>query len=785
MRFSFWASLLFAMLMPAALSAQADVQPYSADTDGMWLPTRVKDLNYAEMKSLGCEVPVDSIYNEAAASLEDAIVSLDFGAGLCSGEIISPTGLMLTNHHCAYDGIASLSSTDNDLLTDGFWAQNHAAEKPLKGITASFLIRSVDVTEAVTADGGEDPFVAESRFDSLVQAAIAGTDYRGEVKEMLHGNEYWLFVYEDFTDVRLVGAPPSAIGKFGYDQDNWIWPRHTGDFALMRVYAGPDNKPAAYSTDNVPYKPRHFLPVSLEGIDNEDFTMIMGYPGSTDRYLTSSGTARTLEYSNPDKIRLLGLRTQIMKEAMDADDATRIALAAEYSSLMNQYKYYIGQTTMLERYDVIDEKKAEEEAFSKWVQQDSTRIERYAQPLTDLAEFEELYIAVDKFRNYLFHSALGTTSSIFAYQHLGEFAAAWSDGDSAAQEAAKAKLAEAAKDYFKQFVYEVDELSFANLALAWYSDLPEGWHPALLAEMAAEPEPVVVEAVEPEPLTKKEKRKLRRKNRKKNRETEVVEGPSIEPIEPEPLSDTDRILQWTQEAYAKSIVTDSARFYTFLDNPNPALIAEDPIYRYVMSALDFYFDKIIISHQAFEYHSGKAKRRYLEGLQKMKGQPLYPDANSTMRLSYGVALPYLPEDGVRYEYFTTLDGVMEKYDPEDKDYFVPEKLRKLATAEEYGPYVDADGELHTCFITTNDITGGSSGSGVMNAKGELIGVAFDGNWEAMAGDLYVFPQFNRTICVDIRYVLFVIDKFAGASHLLDEMKIVQAKASAETEAGRP
>ena len=749
--------LALGIILPVAGIAQTATEPYQ----GMWLPVKVKDLNYEEMKTMGVEVPVDLIYNEDTASLEDAIVKLNGGS--CTAEMISPEGLMLTNHHCAYDGIATLSSEDNDLLTDGFWALNNGEELPVPGGSAAFLVYSADVTPQLEEAGEK----AEEKLNELMEEASQDGKYEVEYKEMFNGSEIYIFAYEVYRDVRLVGAPPSSIGKFGFDTDNWTWPRHTGDFALLRVYADADNNPAAYSEDNVPYKPRHFLPISLNGVEEGDYAMIMGYPGTTTRYLTSSAIDLALKQSNFDKIELMGNKARIMKSYMDQDDKVRIALASDYASLMNTYKYYIGQTEMMDRYDVVGEKKEEEVEFQKWADSSEETKEKYGSVLQDIDELHNFYKPIDHFMNYFYYGLLFSDASGFAYQRLAKMRNILGQDDKEAIAAEMTKAKKSGEGYFENYLKDMDREVFTSSLISFYNNVPSEFHPEIINSII-NPAPEMPEP-EPEVEGKKKKKKKRRKKKKKKDEVEMVEGPVITEINPE-----ERLRAWAANAYETSLATNKDKFMAFVDNPNAETINNDPILGFVSSVIGFYQKEVGLKDATFDYRISFLRRDYVAGLREMNSdQNFYPDANSSMRLSYGKVRSYEPRDGVKYSHYTTLEGVMEKEDPTDEEFIVPAKLKELWEAKDYGQYADEDGRLRVNFLTTNDITGGNSGSPVINSKGELIGCAFDGNWEAMAGDIHVFPQFNRTICVDAGYILFVIEKFAGAKHIIDELTIVK------------
>ena len=774
-RYLTWVVILF-LGFSQTLLAQDNAALRTQSNEGMWLPLKANKLNYEDMSKMGFELPKEKLYNEEAPSLEDGIVKLDGGS--CSAEIISPQGLVLTNHHCAYDAIASLSSEDNDLLTDGFWSKSMEDELPIEGSTAAFLVHSEEVTAQLLDANGELADNFEEKINELTEKATEGTHYEAEIEQMFHGSEYYLFVYEVFKDVRLVGAPPSSIGKFGGDTDNWMWPRHTGDFSLLRVYAGPDNKPAEYSADNKPYKPVHYFPISLKGVDEFDYAMIMGYPGSTSRYLTSTEIKLALNRTNLDQSHLLGLKGRIMKEAMDQDDAVRIALASDYASLMNYYKYLIGQTTMMNRYDVPGEKEEEENGFLNWVAKDEKRKEKYGTVLQDIAKIHDGIEETDQFMTYFNFSLSQVQSLNLAYKSLSLLNAPAGEEEMVAL---LEETKEMSDEHFKTFYYDIDKDVFTAFALSLFENVPEDLHPNVFASiLAPPPPPPVIEEVAPVEEPEKPKKKKKKRRKKKNKKAEPAPEPvTITEVMPEPpvveeLSDEEKIARWVEVAYLNSIFTDKGRYEAFLESPSPQGLQQDPIMRYLFGLAIPYQTKVLATASAFDEELEPLSQTYIQGLREMKSdKSFYPDANSTMRISYGRVLAYEPRDGVFYDYYTTIDGVMEKEDPESDEFMVEPKLKELWMKEDFGRYANDEGELVTCFLTNNDITGGNSGSPVLNSRGELIGVAFDGNWESMASDIHIFPQFNRTISVDIRYVLFVIDKLAGATRLIEEMTIVE------------
>lgn len=704
-------------------------------TEGMWMPLSIKDLNYADMQKLGFKLGKEGVYSTTEISLKDKVVRLNGGS--CTAEVISGDGLLLTNHHCAYDAVASLSSVKNDFLTDGFWAKNHGEELPIPGGFVSFLVRMEDVTTQVLgADRKEtDPGVIEERKEKLIKEANEGNDYSIEIKEMFNGSELYLFVYEDFNDIRMVGAPPSSIGKYGGDTDNWMWPRHTGDFSLIRVYADKDNKPAAYSKDNIPYHPKAFFPISLKGVRENDYAMIMGYPGSTDRYLTSSQINFALDQTNGDRVKLMGQKLETMKKYMDKNDTIRIGLASNYASLANYWKYLIGQTTMLKRYDVAGVKAAEERQFVIWANAEGTRKDKYGKVMEQMQDLHKGYNNVDKYVSYFQFAVLGPQASSIAASFMRlQNGLATAGGDKEKMKKMSEKTAEKVMEAYKEFYPSVDkELMYLSL-WSFYKDIP------------ADMQSPVFKAIWTSKVTKKGK------------------------------TPEEKLRLWVNEAYKTSVATNQARAKAFFANPDPKVLEKDMLVSLIGDIFTSFREKVYPLYGAHEEQVGAILRTYEEGLREMhKDKKFYPDANSTMRVTYGKVSPYSPRDGVFYDYYTTLDGVIEKEDNTNEEFTVPKKLHDLWVRKDYGQYAMNNGKMPVCFLTTNDITGGNSGSPVLNADGELIGCAFDGNWEAMAGDIYVFPNLNRTIAVDIRYVLFLIDKYAGATHIINELDIRRPK----------
>ena len=702
--------------------------------EGMWLPLLLQD-NEADMQALGLQLTAADLYDINNSSLKDAVVSL---GGFCTAEMISDQGLMLTNHHCAYNVIQDHSSVNNDYLSDGFWAMDKSEEIPNEGLTASFLVRMEDVSERVNA--ALDTIADEQRsgvmrklFAEIVAEATENTHYNARVKGFFGGNDFYLMVYETFTDVRLVGAPPSSIGKYGGDTDNWMWPRHTGDFALLRVYAGPDGKPAEFSEDNVPMKPRHHFPISLDGVENGDFTMIMGFPGSTDRYLSSYGVKQAIDQKNPTIVKIRDTKLSIMKKHMDAKEKVRIQYAAKYAQTANYWKYFIGQTKGLKTMKVYEKKKALEDQFTAWVNSDPNRIEKYGEALDLLADgfYDNEKINVNRM---FLNEAIFQGPEVFYFIYKVQDAIANLPEDPKERRLAINELKDMARDHFKNYNKDLDKDLFAGL-LSLYEE-----------NVARSQQADAFEKVRTHWYTK---------------------------------GDWNKFAEYV---YKNSPFVDRAKFWDFLENPSMAKIEKDYAARMFNSIFDDYRANIGPKRGAIRAKLAKGERLFSAGLREMMpDKKFYPNANSTMRLTYGSVGDYAPGDAMHYDFVTTIDGLMAKEDPTNDEFIVPEKLQELYASKDYGRYADENGNLIINFISGNDITGGNSGSPVLNAYGELIGTAFDGNWEAMSGDIAFENEIQRTISVDVRYTMFIIDKFAGASHLIDEMTIAPKRPKPLTE----
>ncbi len=700
--------LLSIALAAVSLSAAAD--------EGMWLLPYIQKMNIRDMKKYGCKLTADDIYSAEKSSLKDAIVI--FGRG-CTGEVVSPEGLVFTNHHCGYGAIQSLSSVEHDYLKYGFWAQSNAEEIPAPGLEIRFVRKIEDVTGRVL---GNVPSIAGGEeFAGLVKANVKALreelaernpDREIVVREFFGGNRYFAFVIEVFKDIRLVGTPPTSIGKFGGDTDNWMWPRHTGDFSIFRIYADKDNKPAAYSPDNVPYKAEKFLKISLDGYKPNDFAMIMGFPGSTQRYMTSYEIDEMLDVQNPQRIFIRGERQAILKKDMAASDEVRIKYASKYARSSNYWKNSIGMSRGIRRLGVKASKQAQEESFRRWAAANTLPEEGYIDAL------DKIRSAVEE-RTYPRALMQYVGEALYSIELLKP---AWS----------------------LENVVKIDNPERYKTAFAgFYKDYDASTDRKVAARMLA----------------------IARENMK--------EVPSFyaDVIDKDFGGD---IAAYVDYLYDNSVFASEAATMALFDDFSAEKVAADPAMVLAKSIDAFVGEKCKVAPEAgLRYADGH--RKYIAGLMLQHPDKAWAsDANSTIRMTYGRVLPYSPQDGVKYGYFTTLKGVIEKEDKSNPTEFtVPGRLKELYAAGDYGRYADKDGTLHVGFLADCDITGGNSGSPVLNAKGELIGLAFDGNWEAMSGDVAFEPNLQRTISVDVRYVLFVIDKFAGASWLLDEMEIVK------------
>ena len=711
-------TILLMLLLSFSFKAKAD--------EGMWLLPLLEKLNMGKMTELGLKLSAEDIYSINKVCLKDAIVI--FGGG-CTAEIVSSQGLVLTNHHCGYGSIQAHSSVDHDYLRDGFWAKTKEEELPNPNLSVTFLIRVEDVTGQVLANVKQgmsetDRTAAINDARQVIEKKAAeGNNYRAQVSSFYGGNYFYLLIYERYNDIRLVGAPPSSIGKFGFDTDNWEWPRHTGDFSVFRVYSGPDGKPAPYSKDNIPLKPKRYLTVSLKDRNIGDFAMVLGYPGRTNRYMTSYEVNEQLQIVHPDRIKIRGIKQEIWMKDMMADQKVNIQYSSKYSGSSNYWKYSIGQKASLEKLNVKEKKEEIENQFNKWVIADPERKAKYGEALnmikTAIEGRADYYNAVQ----YISECMQGC--ELFGLnRRIASLVTALKSKDNQKISDAVSEFKNTSSNFYKDYNLPTDIQSTKAMLKLYKTDVPVKFQPDFYANV----------------VDKKFK---------------------------------GNIDKFVDDMFAKSVFANEAKLNAFLDKPVLKTLESDPVY---LTATSFFNTATGVSKDLSQFDAGLAtgKRLWIAALLEMVPEKtLYPDANSTMRLSYGTVQDYDPRDAVTYKYYTTLQGVVDKYKPGDYEFDVPKRLIELNNKKEFGRYGSSKGYMPVCFLTTNDITGGNSGSPVMNGNGELIGLAFDGNWESMSGDIAYEPELQRTIVVDIRYVLWLMDIYSGAKNLVDEMTIVQ------------
>ncbi len=690
--------------------------------EGMWLPFML-GRNMEDMKKHGCNLSAEDIYSINNSSIKDAIVS--FG-GFCTAEVISKKGLLLTNHHCGYDAIAEKSTPENNYLDNGFWAKSMSQEIPIEGLSATFVIRIEDVTETIL--NGLDNNMSENDRNAkirelsqkLQEDAVQGTHYKAFVRDFFEGNEFYLFVTETFNDIRMVGAPPQSSGKFGGDTDNWMWPRHTADFSMFRIYSGTDNLPNAFDGTNIPYTPKHSLPVSLKGVDKGDFAMILGFPGSTDRYLSSYGINQAVTLEQPKRVDIRAKKLEIMKSYMDKDVDIRLKYSSKYAQVANYWKYFIGQTEQVKNNDVIGKKLELEAKFIDYLK----NVRMSFDVLGSMEKYYELTNDIVNIKTYQSEFIYTVDANVSAFRYMY-----WVDAMEAGQTDRAAMMAERfgsiVEDYYKKANLDIEADIIREVLKMYIKDVPED-------QMG--------------PFTKK----IASKGEK-------------------------GVYKFVKKMKKKSIFMNKDKFDAFAKEPTVKVLKKDPLYMLIRDMHEAYTqatatEEIIAAEEMLH----KANRAFIEGIRNMMPEKnFYPNANSTLRLTYGNVLPYEPRDGVTYHYTTTLDGVMQKEDPESFEFQVDPRMKELWKKKDYGQYADKNGNLTVNFLTNNDITGGNSGSPVINGDGHLIGTAFDGNWEAMSGDIYFEPNIQRTISVDIRYTLWIVDKCYGATNLIDEMELIK------------
>lgn len=703
--------------------------------EGMWLPMLIDRLNYTDMQKMGLQLTAEEIYSINHSSLKDAIVSMN--DGMCTAYMVSKEGLMMTNHHCGLEYITDNSIKYNtDYVNNGFWALDKKQELYNPNLKATFLIRVEDVTAKVLAgitdDMDETTRQAKIKeiSSALIAEAIKGNHYEAEVKEFFKGNEYYLFVYEVYRDVRLVGAPPLAIGNFGADSDNWLWPRHTADFSFFRIYMGPDGKPAPYDKrKNIPYVPKYSLPISLKGVQQGDFTMVLGYPGKTDRFLTSYGLELALNNINPSIVKIRDTKLRLMAEDMANDPSINLMYRSKYNRSSNYWKYYIGQTEVLKRMRALDTKKHLEAEFTKWVNADASRKAKYGKALDII---KEAYLEIKQYRlaETYFKEAIFRGPEIITFANKFDSLMFYLNKEDIPADLKAAKVADlstklkyyASNYYFNSYNLEVDKRQFVNLLRIVYDDIPAEFYPSIFEE-----------------VDKKFK---------------------------------SNFSLYANFVFEKSIFSTKEMVYEFLREPNGKILEKDPGF---LAMKSFYakYDEIVAKAQAVELKLAKGERLYMAGIMLMlkDKRKFYPDANSSMRLTYGKVTNYTPTDGAEKPYFTTLDQLIKRENPNSPDFIVPEKLKDLYNRKDFGQYADATGTIPVCFLTDCDVTGGNSGAPILNGKGELVGIIFDINWEATASSLSYVPDQTRSISTDIRYILFIVEKYAEASNLIAELDI--------------
>ena len=702
---------------------------FAKPDEGMWIPLLIEKYNIKLMQEKGFKLSAEDIYSVNRACMKDAVVI--FGGG-CTGEIISPEGLLITNHHCGYDQIQEHSTLEHDYLTNGFWAMSKQEELPNPGLTVTILKRMEDVTDRVLSgvkngmDLTEREDLIRSNIAEIQKKATEGTGYRASIRSFFMGNQYFLFVNEIFRDVRLVGAPPSAIGKFGGETDNWIWPRHTGDFSVFRIYADKNNRPAGYSADNIPYKPAYHFPVSLKGVKEGDFTMVFGYPGTTYEYVPSYHIDMYKNFIYPKMIAVRTNKIEIMETAINSDPLLRLKYSAKKVGIANSWKKWQGEILGLERMNTIAKKEEFERKLSDWIQADESRKSKYGNILPSYMElYSSLkdYTLVNSFTNEIVNGIEAITFSrkIDILADLYE-----KNADQGTIQMTRDNLKVIARQFFRDYDMETDKKLFISLMEIYGKVIDDQW-----------------QAPEYQRFTKASKGDF--------------------------ASVADKL-------YDRSVFTDEARFLSFIDKFNGSSasgIKKDQFYALSKGFSEFINNNVRTELDRLSSDIQNLHKEYMVAqMEYDRERTFYPDANSTLRIAYGNIKGYNPRDAVYFNYFTTLKGIMEKDNPEIFDYDVPDKLRELYEKRDYGRYAQ-NGEIHICFIANNHTTGGNSGSPVINSEGYLIGINFDRAWEGVASDMAFNPEMSRNISLDIRYALFIIDKFAGAGYLLNEMTIIE------------
>jgi hypothetical protein len=692
-----------------------------AQQGGMWIPSLLKGMNESEMKSMGMKITAKDIYDANQSSLKDAVPQFDGG---CTAEVISDKGLLLTNHHCGFGAIQDHSSVEHDYLRDGFWAYKMEDELTNPNMTVMFVVRIEDVTTkvlesvATLASEAEKQKKIQENITALSNSLPKETWQENKIKTFFDGNQYLLFVTETYKDIRFVGAPPSSIGKFGSDTDNWVWPRHTGDFSLFRIYADKNNRPATYSADNVPYKPKKFLPISITGLKENDFTMVMGYPGKTTEYLPSIAVNQIVETLNPAKIEVRDAALKVQDRFMRKEQAIKIQYAAKYASVANYWKKWMGETKGLKKANAV----ASKQKFEKEFQEKVIKAGKQAEYGNLLSEFEKNYTEIKEYalaRDYFTEVALRNTEILSVGYKLYQLEQILNTKGEQSFNDRKNTLSKGIDEFYKDYNAEVDKNVFQQLINLYVTKSPKQFLPETLLN-----------------------------------------------------SDATKL---TSDIFNNSKLTSLTSFRELLEGDSKTVIEKlnaDKGYQLIKSMADAYSTMVVPTYDAINLKNTATQRTYMKAiLELFPNKRIFPDANSTLRITYGKVKGYQPNDGVYYEPLTTLDGVMEKYIPGDYEFDVPQKLIELYNTKDYGNY-GVKGKMPVCFIATNHTTGGNSGSPALDANGNLIGLNFDRVWEGTMSDIFYSPDICRNIMVDARYILFIIDKYAGAQNIINELKII-------------
>ncbi|MBT3648689.1 MAG: S46 family peptidase [Flavobacteriales bacterium] len=709
------------------LCALSLVTSLSMAKEGMWVPSTIQKLVADDMTAMGMKISPEELYAVNKSSIKDAIVH--FGGG-CTSVLVSDGGLLLTNHHCGYSRIQAHSSLDHNYLEDGFWAMSKEEELSNPNLTATIIQEMVDVTDKVLEGLDENASQSarsehiKAKIEELVKEVTADSLLNAYVRAFYYGNQYLLFKTKVYKDVRLVGAPPSSIGKYGYDTDNWVWPRHTGDFSVFRVYANKDNDPAAYNTENVPYKPDHFLPVNVSGVEKDDFTLVYGFPGRTENYIASTSVEQVLDVLNPLRYEMRSASLDIIDAAMRKDPLTKIQYSAKQSRISNAHKKWIGQTKGLKRHKAIAKKDSLESLFKKRMTANPEWSKKYDGVLEAMAEIDGNITPLNIGRNYFiefFYMGPEILRFIGNFKEL----VVMSKDESVSDEAIRDWITERKQKlgFYKNYNADIDrDIMIAQLPMA-------------------------------------------RQAIKKHLSVDIA-----------PLMEGD-VAEYVSRAYGESVFTNKERMMEFLENYNRKRykkIGKDKLWQLSVAMEGMYFSRVKEPITVMRSQNDSLMRIWMEAQMEVLPERVYsPDANGTLRITFGKVEGYVPFDGAEYDYYTTLEGVIEKEDPTNPEFNLPSKLKELYADKDYGQYADEDGKIRVCFVASNHTSGGNSGSPVLDGNGHLIGLNFDRTWESTMSDIMFNPTICRNITVDIRYVLFIMDKYAGAKHLVDEMKLVK------------